>query len=152
MSAGEEPGSGAVKAVTIGVAIALLTAGSAPWWWEQLTGGHGSSGEVRAAETTESQPAPDKPKGGSASTPGTAPEGSRNGCTIATSAVATLRRSTDPVETGTRIPAGMYAVIHTRTTRWVSSDIQWFQISVDGRIGWVEDNPAEIESRSAACP
>jgi hypothetical protein len=51
MDASEKPGDGAAKAIMVGVVIALLTAGAAPWWW-QLVDGRPPTGNGQTVETT----------------------------------------------------------------------------------------------------
>jgi hypothetical protein len=51
MDASETPGHGAAKTVIVGVVIALLTAGAAPWWWK-LIDGRPTSGNGQTLETT----------------------------------------------------------------------------------------------------
>lgn len=74
------------------------------------------------------------------------------GCSITTTGVAVLVRTQNPLDAGESIPAGTYHVLEVDEQAWAVNNIQWFKINVNGRVGWVQDNPAEVESRSASCP
>lgn len=78
--------------------------------------------------------------------------GSPIGCSITTTGVTELHRTQDPATSGENMPVGTYHVVKVDEQPWAGSDIQWFKINVNGRAGWVQDNPAEVESRSASCP
>lgn len=52
----------------------------------------------------------------------------------------------------TSVPSGSYSPLATTVEDWAGRDERWFQIDVEGRIGWIVDNPILISSKSTDCP
>lgn len=49
-----------------------------------------------------------------------------------------------------RLPKGRYKVIDYKLVFWVSNEM-WYQISYNGKIGWIQDNPLII-NKTKNCP
>ena len=76
-----------------------------------------------------------------------------NNCTV------TITRSVDlevaPYPLGTpllRIPQGQYESTKYAEIQWAGSPMGFFQISVEGRAGWVRNDTFHISEKTAGCP
>ena len=49
------------------------------------------------------------------------------------------------------VPEGTYTPIDSTVADWAGRPEQWFQIEVEGRVGWIVDEPILL-SKSADCP
>ena len=81
-----------------------------------------------------------------------APEDS-TGCVIeVTHFAAEIKAEPDHAsQTLSGVPEGTYTPIDTTVAEWAGRPEQWFQIDVEGRIGWIVDEPILL-SKSADCP
>jgi hypothetical protein len=57
----------------------------------------------------------------------------------------------DKETAGTGLAPGAYPVDGVSTVVFADDEQRWFLISVDDRRGWLEDDPAQVAARSAAC-
>jgi hypothetical protein len=57
----------------------------------------------------------------------------------------------DSVEAGD-VPPGEYVPSDSTISNWAGKDERWFEITAEGRTGWIVDNGILIESKSADCP
>ena len=77
-----------------------------------------------------------------------------SGCVITiANRFASIREEPDPFgQEIVRLPPGSYSVEDITTETFAGVSARWFLITVDARSGWIEDNTAMIESKSAGCP
>lgn len=75
------------------------------------------------------------------------------GCTInVTHLAAELKREPDHTsQTLSSVPERTYAPTAVTITEFAGRDEQWFQIEVDGRVGWTVDDPILL-TKSSECP
>ena len=57
-----------------------------------------------------------------------------------------------PQASGEHVPHGTYRVITSKALSFGGSSNRWYEISVDGKQGWIEDDGVQIASKSSACP
>jgi hypothetical protein len=90
--------------------------------------------------------------GGSGTTEGTSST-VPTGCTIdVTHFAAELKRDPDRTsQTLSSVPEQTYAPTGVTITEFAGRDEQWFQIEVDGRVGWTVDDPILL-TKSSECP
>ena len=154
----KEAAKGSVAAgVAAAVIVAVLTGGTAPWWWDRVFGGSAPpQNAVSQAPSDGASSPPSSPPSSAGSGPGGSGAGGStepaSGCTVAVSGVAQLLAKPEPASSGGSIPEGMYRVIRTAHVLFAGRTPLYYEISVQGHQGWVENNPAEIESTSDACP
>ncbi len=137
--------------VLAAVIVALLTGGTAPWWWDRVSASSSTdtASVPRGEVTTPSQPS-QQPTTQQPTTQG--PTGAASSeCWIITASLTQLRREMDPVASGRTIPVAQYPVLKEVDQPWAGSTIHWFHIAADGRTGWVQDNPTHMANRSDAC-
>lgn len=134
---------------------ALLVGGSAPWWWKIIFPDPGvalpgsTTGPTTAPTTGPTTSASDDPTTPPTSPPTVAP----GGCVLTISnPFATIREepSHSSTETGD-VPPGEYATSDTRIVNWGGRDERWFEITADGRTGWIVYNNVMVESKSSEC-
>jgi hypothetical protein len=146
--------SGPLGKIAIAGAIALLTGGTAPWWWPHGSAASPDGGNQQGSiNTTPIGPGDNgggrTPSGDGSSTS----QPATDGCTIVISnPFATITDSPNPVDTGgTKVPAGTYQVLETTQTTFAGQPLLWFKITAAGHTGWIQDDTILIESKSAQC-
>jgi hypothetical protein len=51
-----------------------------------------------------------------------------------------------------RVDTGDYEVLASQLASWAGQDEMWYQISYNGRLGWINDNPILIGEKTQGCP
>jgi hypothetical protein len=111
-------------------------------------------GEVSAGNPTAVASSPvSNPTSPSAPPTATAPPSSGDCEVTIANPLATLREQPDTFSQEiTKIPASTYRVLASQNVTFGPQTQRWFQINVDGRVGWLMDNTFNIERKTAACP
>lgn len=176
-----QPGSGSpiLQPIVVGVVIALLVGGSAPWWWDKVfppetpgasattDGSDSDSGsgtdlsignDIAEDGFEESEEAADGDaalSGGGDDDTGTTEDGASSGaCEIVIqNPLVTLHEEPDNfgLEVGGVAP-GTYIVENVTTVTFANNPQRWFLITANGRSGWLQDSTILIDSKSAGCP
>jgi serine/threonine protein kinase len=134
-------GLGIIGVAAVAAAL-VLHGGSAG---THLPGKHhasGSAGLSGQPTTTASSSSPSQAR--SPSTPATA------GCEITLSEVARIYNSPNPVGANTSVPAATYPVIKREQVPFGGGSSEWYEIRVQGHLGWIIDEPGQIDANS--CP
>ena len=133
------------------VLVAVLAGGTAPWWTKLVFGdGTGATPSPRPADTTVT-PTFVLP-GGTAIVTLTLPPLTDCVLTITFPFVSLYESpGLDSAEIA-HVPEGSYATRATTVVQFAGQDQRWFQISVDGRVGWVMYETIQIAGKSAGCP
>ena len=131
---------------------AILVGGSAPWWWKLIFPDPVPTSPSRTLTPTTG---PTGAATGAGETPSPDPTSiAADGCVLTISnPFATIRE--EPSHASTEVgdvPTGDYATSDTKEVNWGGKDERWFEITADGRIGWIVYNTIMVESKSADCP
>ena len=132
---------------------AILVGGSAPWWWELIFPGPTSTSSP--SRTITPTTGPTGAASGAVETPSPDPTSiAADGCVLTISnPFATIRE--EPSHASTEVgdvPTGDYATSDTKEVNWGGKDERWFEITADGRVGWIVYNTIMVEAKSADCP
>lgn len=108
-------------------------------------GGEPADGGAAAPGGAAEPPVPEDTAGG-----GGEPEG---GCSVdVTFPFAEIRDEADHGSlVVSAVPEGTYAVSESTVASWGGRDERWFRLEVDGRTGWILDDPMLL-TKSGACP
>lgn len=137
------------RQIMAAVVIALLVGGSAPWWWGEFFPKDDQRPPPPVVPTE-----PSFPDGNDNGADGAAEE-APSGCviTIANPLVALKSEPDTFSQDVVAAPPGEYDVLnYTVQTDPGGNEKGWFQIDVDGRVGWVPNSIFSIAAKSDACP
>lgn len=163
-----QQGSGASKVVLeilAAVVVALAVGGTSPWWWDKVAG----DGDADGSEKVVAQESPTNDEGAGAPDSGAASAGEEGGASTDDGVVTPAGDASciimienplvsineEPDHTSREVggvPVGSYAVSDQAETTFAGRDELWFEITADGRMGWVLDSTILIRSKSSACP
>jgi len=149
-----EPRDSYTKLLVIPLVLLILGGTSAPWWIKYIF--------PDPAPTAQPNPAGPDPGGpiitaGPVVTPGGG--GSTTGVTL-TGCVLTIRNPLvsmranpdwSSAETG-KVPPGQYEAPTSKVVSFAGQDQRWFEVTAEGRTGWIPYDTILVESKSAECP
>lgn len=149
-----------MQPIIVGVVLALLVGGSAPWWWGEIGTGGGSTETTSSTQVTMTTPTTSRTTNATRGTTGTNDgDTSTESIDVADCRITirnplvTLREEPDPfgLEVG-KVEPGTYAVEEAAIVDRGLGRERWFRISADGRSGWLADSSILIDSKSPGCP
>ncbi len=152
----EQRRSPIVAPVAVGVLVALIAGGSAPWWWDRVF--DPDRGPTTTTAVTTTTPIPSGPTTGpvtaTTARPTTTTAAALDGCVVTiVNPLVTMFEQPDAFgpQVG-RLPTGQHQVLEWRLVPFAGSDDRWFLVSAEGRTGWIMDSTILIDTKSADCP
>lgn len=74
------------------------------------------------------------------------------GCAITPSAVGEIYATPNPVGASTSVPVASYPVMKSEQVPFGGGSIQWYEISVQGRLVWINDEPGQLDADTCGPP
>jgi hypothetical protein len=144
------------NAIIIGVVLALLVGGAAPWWLQYIIPPPGATPTPTTPISSASiEPTPaSSPTVIPSPTPTGTPSAPITGCVLTiTNPFVSLHAEPDiqSEEIGD-VPPGQYETSATAQTEFGGQAQRWFEITASSRTGWVLYDTIQIASKSADCP
>lgn len=121
-----------------------------------LLSGSSSTSTTGAPATTASAPtvttSPQEAATSATTTTPPASSGSSSSCAITPSPVGEIYATPDPLAASGSVPVASYPVVKSEQVPFGEATMQWYEISVDGRLVWINDEPGQLTADSCGPP